>query len=139
MKRCGVFLALAITLVTASFADELPHVCVITQAEDTVGERLVYNVKELIRKSHAMKFMPSERETNCLRLIINTIELEERPTRGMSTVFSVTWVAALGTHEEGYIDSTVGYCGSKRVTETAESIVARTERLVSSLTLPRSN
>ena len=136
MKRCGVLLVLAFTLVTASFAGELPHVCVISHAEGTVGERLVYNIKEFIRNFHAMKFMASEKETNCLRLIINTIPLEERPASNMSTVFSVTWVVALGSHEEGYIDSTLGYCGTKRVTETAESIVARTERLVGAMTLP---
>jgi hypothetical protein len=69
MKCYGLLVAIFTQfLITASIADELSHVCVRGRpAEgDMVGERLIYNVKELVRKSQAMKLMSSERETNCL-------------------------------------------------------------------------
>jgi hypothetical protein len=133
MKHCGL-VATTFTqfLITTSIADELSHVCVTSSSQDMVGERLVYNVKELIRKSRSMKLMPSEKETGCLRLIIMT--MERLGTSQNIYVYSVTWVASVGgsLEDDYYIDGTLGYCGSTRVTEAAEVIVARTEKLVSS-------
>jgi hypothetical protein len=139
MKCSGLLAAICTQfLITVSVADELPHVCIVSQSKesDMVGERLVYNVKELIRKSRAMKLMPSERETGCLRLMINTTNLEG-PTRNSMTSYSVIWVISFREHTGSqYVDSTLAICGSKRVLESAETIVANTEKLISSMTPP---
>jgi hypothetical protein len=139
MKHCGWLAAfLAHFLITASIADESPHVCVSGQSgdNDIVGERLIYNIKELVRKSRAMKLMPSEGETDCLRLIVITMN-SGGPARNNATIYSVTWVVSFsGYPGNQYVTSEVGTCGSSRVLESAEAMVAHTEKLLSSMTPP---
>lgn len=133
-----VALGLVLICICSSGADELPRVCVSAQADDVVGERLVYRVKELIRKSNAMKLLSSERDRGCVRVIINTME-EKGPgdLHNVATVYSVTWAVSYSDLPcLNYVNSTVGYCGSARLSDAAEGIVARTEKIVASMTPP---
>lgn len=142
--RCYGSLAAILTqfLITASIADELPQVCVTdaSEREDMVGERLVYNVKESIRKSRAMKLVPSEGGPRCLRLIVSTMAFEgppgQAPARNTITIYHVTWVMSSRDLGHRYVDETLGLCGGSRVLDTAETIVAKTEKLLSSMTPP---
>ena len=125
MRSYGLLAAVFIQfLITVSIADELSHVYVTdnSQRTDIVGQ--------------AMKLVPSEKGPNCLWLIIMTIDLEAPNGDHVSTYYHVTWVNSLRDLGNHYLDEVMGSCGAKRIPDTAETIVARTDKILSSMTPP---
>lgn len=111
---------------------------VVNQAADSVGDRLVNQVKEKIRESHTMKLVPDNKQERCVRLIITTMDKEPNSTelKGSATIFTAIWVILLeeDLSHPRFLGSTTGSCGGKQVTETAADIVAQTDRVVNSKT-----
>lgn len=98
--------------------------------DDMIGSRLVYQVKELIRSSRSMKLVSN----NGARFIINIVSLDHDPNSpGHRSVYSVS---ILFSFVEGgyplYLTSLVGYAGSDRVRDAAESLVATADRAIES-------
>src|SRR4051812_25699229 len=109
---------------------------VVNQAADSVGDRLVNQVKEKIRESHSMKLVPDNKQERCVRLIITTTDKEANSPelKGRAAIFSAIWVILVedDLSHPRFLDSTTGSCGGKQVTETAANIVAQTDRIVNS-------
>jgi len=104
---------------------------VVDQSQGTVGERLLYFVRESFRRSAA--FRVTEAQEPRLQIIISTMpRLEESPNT--STMYSVIWNLVIGSQADGwttlYLDNTLGYAGSDVVNSSAETIVARTDNLL---------
>jgi len=106
---------------------------VVSDAEDDVGERLVYQVKEQFKRSASFYYTGQSQDH--VRLVINTMDRYKGNIQmmGVSTVYAVIWLFALKdtvTYTAPlYVDNTIGFCGSERVEEAAEGIVARTDYL----------
>jgi hypothetical protein len=114
---------------------------VVDNSSDLVGQRLVYQLKEKIRASHSMDLIPNC-DNGCWRIIVYTLDKEpdDSALKGRATVFSVIWLG-MPQNQPGtalFLDSTIGYCGSERVVETAENIIAHTDRLFSKMNAPPS-
>lgn len=104
---------------------------VVDQSQGMVGERLLYFVREGFRRSAAFRL--TEAAEPRLQVIIATMpKFEDNPNT--STMYSVVWNVVLGNESSGwtplYLDNTLGYAGSDVVTTSAETIVARTDNLL---------
>jgi hypothetical protein len=97
---------------------------VVATAEDSVGKRLVYFVKEGIRSSSSLDLTVD----GILRIKLLIVTLDQNSSRpGYSTAYSVvvTWVNPQQPFPF-YLTQYVGYCGSNRVQECAQGLVAST-------------
>jgi hypothetical protein len=101
------------------------------QTDDMVGERLVYFVRETFRKSTAFRVtdLPESR----VQVIISTMpRFPDDPSS--STIYSVVWNLVIPNGSSDwttlYLSSTLGYAGRDVVTSSAETIVARTDNLM---------
>jgi len=112
------------------------HIQVVNQAADSVGDRLVNQVKEKIRGSQSMKLVPDNKQERCVRLIITTSDKEPSSPelKGRATIFSAIWVILVENDlsHPRFLDSTTGSCEGKQVTEIAADIVAQTDRVINS-------
>ncbi len=130
MKRilAGLIIALGIpALVTAQTQAVNVAVEASVEENDMVGNRLVYAVKEQLRKSQAFRL---NSETDSATLILHIVTLDpDRPIdsapHGVRSIASVVWTvkAMYWTHE-------VIVTGGNRVQDRAEDIVADTDRIV---------
>jgi hypothetical protein len=109
--------------------DRLP-VSVDATADDMVGRRLVYKVKEELRRSASMRLVDSD-ETGIHLVLVTLPRDPDRPS--LSTVFSAVWTVEYDSIYPAYITSMVGYCGSDTVESQAESLVAETDKVISDL------
>ena len=107
------------------------YVEVVEKSSDTVGRRLVYHVKESIRNSSAMQL--TAMNVPRVRIRINTMpKYDDNPN--IATMYSVIWLFdAPELSLPYYISSTLGYCGTDVVVESAEDVVANTDALLSSI------
>jgi hypothetical protein len=124
------FLLLSCFLCTAVWSAE-PSISVKldVNADDSVGQRLVYRIKEGFRRSS--RFNLVEQHRFGLQLSIVTLE-GYKDSPGSATVYSVVW--AWNNSEQPFpffLTSSVGRCGSKRVQECAEDLIASTDNVVS--------
>ena len=100
---------------------------VLSYAENSLGERLVYRIREEFRRSAIFRMANSE-ETR-FQLLIQTMNLEHAP--GESTAYSVTWVVRSPREPfPRHLDGILGYCTEDRIEGVAESIVAETDQLI---------
>jgi len=104
---------------------------ILDQSQGLVGERLVYFVRETIRRSTAFRLMDTSEPR--IQIIIQTMpRFEDDPNT--STMYSVVWNLVVGDETSGwttvYLDNTIGYAGRDVVSSSAETIVARTDRLI---------
>ncbi len=99
-------------------------------ANDLVGQRLVYKIRESIRESIGLELAAIE-EHSIIQLRILTLDANHD---GYSTVYSVVWTLRLD-EDSGNIFYThqVGTCGTSRVNEVAEGIVADTDTVAQNL------
>jgi len=109
--------------------DRFP-VSVDATADDMVGRRLVYKVKEELKQSAAMCLVGSDEAG--IHLVLVTLPRDpDNPS--LSTVFSAVWTVEDDFIYPTYITSMVGYCGSDAVKSQAESLVAQTDKVISDL------
>lgn len=142
MKLSFVTIAIAIlaaAIVHGADKSATIKIQVVDNSSDPVGQRLVYQLKEKIRASHSLELIPNG-DTGSIRIIIFSLDKEsENPSlKGHATVFSVIWLGVTASQPAApiFLYSTIGYTGSQRVSETAENILAETDRLVSKMTPP---
>jgi hypothetical protein len=112
---------------------------IVDNSSDSIGQRLVYELKEKIRASQSME-LTSNCDNGCWRIIVLSVDKENQneALKGFATVFSVIWIG-VADFPKGtplFLDSTIGYCGGQRVKETAEDIVAHTDRLLGRMAAP---
>ena len=98
-------------------------------ASDVVGSKILYNVREDIRKSTYMGlfFKPDQPRIQIHFLTIDPNE--NKQNAGISTVYScvITW-AKKDREYPLYVTSFVGICGESRMEGCAEDIVSRISR-----------
>lgn len=107
---------------------------VVDRAEDMVGQRLVFKVKEKFNASSMFRLTFSDEVR--IQVIILTMDRFKGTARseGTSTMYSVIW--ALKSPElilPTYLDSTLGFAGAWVLDDAAEGIVATTEKLISTI------
>jgi len=101
---------------------------------NVLGDRLIYHVKEVIRKSAGYYLTSSNPIDNRLVLTINVIDpYEDVPEqKGYLVIYSTAW--AMGYRDNQFCEcslySSVGYCGTKRVDEAAEYIISQAEQFI---------
>jgi len=104
---------------------------VIGSANDMVGKRLIYQIKEDIRRSSIMRL--SITDENRFQLYISTMpKFDDDPS--IATIYSVIW--CITGPEMGmslYLYSSLGYCGRDVVASSAENIVAQTDELITNV------
>jgi hypothetical protein len=123
-------------IASPSLARQEPQVAVeiVDQSSGIVGERLLYYVRETFRRSAAFRLTDVAEPR--MQVIVSTMpRFEDQPNT--STMYSVVWTLVIGDATSGwtflYLDNTIGYAGSDVVSSSAETIVARTDRLVASV------
>ena len=131
MIRTAISLAaLAITMLFMSPAFAQMRVHVSSTAEDTVGNRLTFAIREGIRRSAAMTLVDREQDAFILVRIV-TLDPDRNDTASSTrTIYSVVWTTKTlhDTPVEMYLTSSVGLCGARRVAQCADGLVADTDR-----------
>jgi hypothetical protein len=122
---------MAITLIWASAAiasDDGFPVHLTATTDDSVGNRLAYAIKEAVRASGQLELVPL-RDDAFVSMDLVTLDLDKD---GARTVYSLV----LNTRDldsEGlfhYQSSMVGSCGSSKVAECAQGVVANVDKVV---------
>jgi len=105
-------------------------VVVQSQASDMVGRRLVYAVKEEIRRSRGMNLVVSDQAG--FKIVISTMpKYKDQPNA--STIYSVYWLLETGENLPLLLNHTMGYAGTEVVDSSAQGIVASTDEVVSQI------
>jgi len=97
---------------------------VIPTADDTVGSRVVFGIKERIRRSSSLELSLDD---SVSRLQAHIVTLDNNPKNpGLSTVYSlvVTWNNPAQPFPY-YLNQYTGYCGSDRIEACADTIVSK--------------
>ena len=117
-----------VILAAAAFGAVVAHaqmqIEVNATAPDQVGQRLVYAVKEGIRTSSSLALTFDQ---NKPRMQVNVVTLDQSASApGFSTVYSVVilWNNPGNQIFPYYLMQYAGFCGSSRVKECADSLVA---------------
>ena len=100
------------------------NVVVEDTAREAVGGRLVYAIRERIRSSSGFKLVSTQKDA---LFRFGVVTLDEKS--GYSTVYSVVfsaWQPETGTWT--YLTNIVGTCGSSRITECADGLVADADK-----------
>jgi len=95
---------------------------------DTVGQRLLYQVREGIRKSAGMELADSEDQSI---ITVSITSMAPDKDDNARTVLSAAWSVVNPSNLTGlrfYLSSSVRICGTNRVATCAEGIVAETEK-----------
>ncbi|MBI4996271.1 MAG: hypothetical protein HZA62_09000 [Rhodocyclales bacterium] len=119
----GTAVGIVLAALTSTAAAQM-NIVVEDTARDAVGGRLAFAIKERIRSSAGFTLAPS-REEALIRMSIVTLDDKS----GYSTVYSVVfsaWQPESGTWT--YLNNIVGTCGSNRITECADGLVADADK-----------
>ncbi len=97
-------------------------------SDDMIGSRLAYSIRETIRKSSGMKLVDRSEDAS-IYLHFLSINPDKRSNENYRTSYAVTWtVQTFHTPPvEMYLTSSVGICGSDKVSSCAEGIAATTD------------
>jgi hypothetical protein len=110
--------------VTSVASAQQMNIIVEDTTRETVGSRLSFAVKERIRSSTGFKLVTA-RDEALFRMSIVTIDDKS----GYSTVYSVVfsaWQPQTGTWT--YLNNLVGTCGTNRIAECADGLVADADK-----------
>jgi hypothetical protein len=113
-------------LMVPAYAAAQIKVAVVDAADDMVGGRLVYAVKEGIRRSSGLVL--ADRVPDAL-IQVKIVTLDPDDNKGIRTIYSVVWTAQTlnETPVDMYLTNNVGLCGTSRVPECADRLVAQTD------------
>jgi hypothetical protein len=100
-------------------------------SDDTVGKRLVYRIKEDIRRSATFEITSN---TKVPRLKITIVTLDPIPagSSGISTIFSYVMLASGVYFDDIFITSGVGICGLQKINNVAQNMVAEIDNYTES-------
>ena len=116
---------------TLAQEQRITDVSVDSYANDTVGRRLVYEVKEELRDSSAFNLVESSENT--IMLLINTMPRNES-NPSAATIYSITWVFPSDAAGFPYfLDGKIGHVRSDLIKNHAQDIVASTDGLISDI------
>jgi hypothetical protein len=106
---------------------------VVDDSEDMVGQRLVFKVKEKFASSSIFRL--TYKDEPRVQVIILTMDRfkGDRFQENISTMYAVIWVFKFEVGLPIYLNGTMGFAGSQVLDESAESIVAKTEKLISTI------
>jgi hypothetical protein len=128
-----VILVIVLNIFTTVSGEEFSpgqKIYVYSASEDAVGEKLVYYFKEELRNSKGITLGTASDSVFFISVI--TMDHDEDKLR---TVYSIVWAVSTLTINaqltKSVLDHIVGVCGTNRVKNCAESIVAHTDKLVS--------
>ena len=124
-SACAV---LSIAPVMAYGQAQMP-VFIESAAQDTVGSRLAYAIREKVRQSSGFALVTTT-DGALFRIGLVTLDPNANAsTAGYSTIYSVVLTAwRPQTKTWTYINKFVGNCGSARVNECAESVMAEADK-----------
>lgn len=123
MRRFMFCSLLALSSPVMAQAGKVPISLTVTSNNDQVVERVVFAIKEGIRKSSSMALVPSGRAA-----LIDVVIVGLPPAQNSYSSYAITWT--LRGPEKGlsyYLTTSVATCGALRAKECAESIVAATD------------
>jgi hypothetical protein len=122
MKNLIRLAAICCIFIGKSALAEMP-VEIISTAPDVVGQRLVFALKEGIRSSSSLGISFDQSKA---RMQVNVVTLDQSTSSpGYSTVYAVVILWNNPTQAFPlYLTQYVGYCGSSRVRECADGLVA---------------
>lgn len=135
MRNGIVATTIFLLLLFVSQAHAQLHVYIDATADDIVGSRLVYAVKESIRRSAGMSLVESEQNA-ALSVRIVTMNPTRDENGSIQTVYSAVWTMRT-LHERPvnmYLTQTVGICGQNRIAGCADALVADTDKQASFVT-----
>ena len=104
-------------------------VAVDATAEDQVGGRLVYALREGLRSSQGLTLVPQTRDSR-VQVRIVTMDPDPATSPGHQTIYSAVWTVT--TPECGplwYWTNLVGTCGTNRIDQCAAGLVANTDKV----------
>jgi hypothetical protein len=129
MKAILFSIVLAAGVIFPSAAVAQLTVVVEATAQDTVGSRMAFALRERLRQSSAFKFVTTSEEA-LFKLGFVTIDASANTSNaGYSTVYSAVfaaWQPQTGTWT--FLSNFVGTCGSSRVNECADTLVAEADK-----------
>lgn len=130
IKKISAFLFLI--LFSSAVANAQVKVVVVSEASDPVGIRLVYSLKEGIRRSSSMEYVDRIQDA-LIRVNVVTLDPDNTDAGGNRTIYSVVWTTQT-FHDKPvtmYLTQKVGICGKNRVADSAETLVADTDKQAS--------
>ncbi|MFO8032618.1 MAG: hypothetical protein R6U22_08745 [Desulfohalobiaceae bacterium] len=97
------------------------------QDMDSLGRRLVFNIRERFNKSDLFRLSGYQEEK--IKIMISS--QEEFPSRpGLSSIYSIVWTFSYGQDVlDNYLQAEVGQISNQGLTELAEDLVAKTDRI----------
>ncbi|MBM4273174.1 MAG: hypothetical protein FJ134_01745 [Deltaproteobacteria bacterium] len=130
----GIFLII-IFITQNIYADSRTPVFIEAQADDSVGNQLIYHIRQGISKSKTLRLTNKEDEP---RIELNIVTLDPKPIgpRGepvsnLQTVYSCVRIADILTRKS-MIGHGVGICGRSNVKNVADDIVALADKAIKS-------
>lgn len=130
MRLSALITAVLLWPALAAAADNGVPIHLSATADDPVGARFAYRIKEEIRKSGQMQFVPSDSDA-FVDLVLTTLDPDED---GLRTIYSlVVTVRDLSAGKSAlfyYETSYVGLCGASAVNDCAESVAAKVDKVV---------
>ena len=97
-----------------------------------VGSTLAYELREKIKASNQMKLgNPGKAASEVVVSLVTIDPDKESEIEGTQTVYSVTWnylMVKTDGAAQFYISSSVGVCGTDRVTSCAQDLAADTDK-----------
>lgn len=102
-------------------------------ADDSVGSRLAYAVREAIRRSAGLRYT-NNRDEAAMAISIVTMNPDKNHRGENRTIYSLVLTVELSDIDiAALVSHSVGVCGSARVEECADEIVAEADEYMSSL------
>lgn len=112
-----------LAVLSPSHATGQTAVHVHADADDAVGARLAFALKERIRRSAGMALVDRASDAG---LIVRFVTIET--SSGAGTSYSIVWTVPVPDALEVYRGHMVGYCGSDRVPSCSDRLTAETDR-----------
>ncbi len=104
-------------------------VSIVYSGQDSIGMRLVLEMKEYLMKSKIFRL--STKDEKKIKIFLNT--KDEFPARpGLGSVYSVVWCYSPSEDVlSTYLDSCVGVINFNQIKSTAEVIISKTDEVIS--------
>ena len=133
MNKVSFSILLFALLALAGPAGAQVKVYVSSTAEDSVGGRLAYAIKERIRRSSSME-IADRAQDGFIGVNIVTLDPDANSaSQGNRTIYSLVWTTKTlhQTPVTMFLGNSVGLCGSRRVDECGDDLVADTDKWIS--------
>lgn len=122
-----VFGAFALAVSCSTHAQQAQSaVYILATADDPVGRQIVYEMRELVRRSAGLRLADLASEARFTVRLVTLDPDENTASSGISTVYSAVYTMRT-LHEtpvDMYLDNRVGTCGRNRVESCAKRMVA---------------